>query len=158
TVSDPRIQITEARNHEVQLVALGAGGCADTARLTVQAAGPQMHIVLNNIQLVSDQSGQRILLSVADQGHPPVGQLEAVISVSDDLSSTPTIQQRIDPGENRVVNVNFGVPSGSLQIQYICVDVRSFYESETNPADNTGCVNLTSGTLLESPFPNPASA
>lgn len=156
TDQSPTLSFTETGDKSIKLVAQSSEGCLDSMTMDISSVMPEVDLVLNTIQLVTNGGVQQVLMDVSNQSNLPIEQMIATITLDNEFSITENIAQRINVGQEKVISLNLGIPLDQSKLTYLCVSLTTNYNQEVTPDDNENCINIEPQLVIESPYPNPA--
>lgn len=156
--TEPVFVYTEVGDYDVRLIAINAGGCADTAYVTVSVLISEVDVALEKINTFTNTGNMQTVLTIRNNGTVPVESMNINLDLSGKLSLNERFTGFIGPGESQNYPLGFDILAEDLPtISYICATlaVTGLNKEELDVSNNSLCYDLKGAFLLTEPYPNP---
>ena len=158
----PVYTFDEPGEYNVILVTFNDAGCSDTICQEIKVVEPVMDVQLNQIITKPDNAGRvQLILDMQNNGSITMDEtnLEFRISIGTDVELTEPFKDVLYALQKTNYTLNFEL-SEEVQnkVPFICIELLTSADNnpESDPSNNSVCINLAAEPVFITPFPNPA--
>jgi PKD repeat protein len=153
--ASPSFTFTELGNYPVDLLVSNAEGCKNTISKLVAVEVPIVSVFIRGLQIQKNADGTlQILVSIENVGNVAAQNLPIEVLLSNGIRFREVVEETIDRGQT-VLHTFSTTIFKSSDLSYLCSSI-SILGNTSNGAQSI-CQALESFTVINAPYPNPAT-